>query len=58
MNIVAPTWGCPTIAYGPGDSSLDHTPDEHVSLSEFRRSIVVIRDIIERLGTSGQLLKK
>ena len=54
MNIVAPAWGCPTIAYGPGDSNLDHTPEEHVSLSEFRRSIVVIRNILERLGNSGE----
>src|SRR5207248_2100482 len=26
MNILAPVWGCPTLAYGPGDSKLDHTP--------------------------------
>jgi len=28
MNVVGPVWHCPILAYGPGDSSLDHTPDE------------------------------
>jgi LysW-gamma-L-lysine carboxypeptidase len=28
MNVVGPVWKCPIVAYGPGDSSLDHTPDE------------------------------
>ena len=26
MNVVAPIWQCPIVAYGPGDSALDHTP--------------------------------
>ena len=26
MNVVGPAWNCPILAYGPGDSSLDHTP--------------------------------
>ena len=30
MNVVGPVWDCPMLAYGPGDSSLDHTPEEHV----------------------------
>ncbi|MFZ6019782.1 MAG: M20/M25/M40 family metallo-hydrolase, partial [Chloroflexota bacterium] len=42
MNLVAPVWGCPAAAYGPGDSSLDHTPHEHISLAEYRRSIEVL----------------
>ena len=50
MNIVAPAWGCQTIAYGPGDSSLDHTPEEHISLTEFQQSIVVLRNILEHLN--------
>ncbi len=49
MNVVAPVWGCPIVAYGPGDSSLDHTPDEHVELDEWTRGVSVLRDAIGRL---------
>jgi LysW-gamma-L-lysine carboxypeptidase len=30
------------VAYGPGDSNLDHTPDEHIQVSEYLRSIEVL----------------
>jgi [amino group carrier protein]-lysine/ornithine hydrolase len=46
MNIVAPAWGCATVAYGPGDSGLDHTPDERTSLNEYRKSIDVLADAL------------
>lgn len=49
MNVVGPAWGCPIVAYGPGDSSLDHTPNEHISLSEFRRAIDVLVRVLEAL---------
>ncbi|MFB6359750.1 MAG: [LysW]-lysine hydrolase, partial [Halobacteriales archaeon] len=39
MNIYATAWDCPMVTYGPGDSSLDHTPTERLSLAEFDRSI-------------------
>ncbi len=42
MNVVGPAWGCPILAYGPGDSSLDHTPEEHVHLAEWRRGVEVL----------------
>lgn len=50
MNLVAPAWNCPAIAYGPGDSGLDHTPHEHVSLAEYLRSVRVLRGMLERLA--------
>jgi LysW-gamma-L-lysine carboxypeptidase len=53
MNIVAPVWGCPALAYGPGDSNLDHTPDEHVSVEEFRRAVVVLEGVLRRLLDDG-----
>ena len=42
MNVVGPTWRCPILAYGPGDSRLDHTPDEHVVLDEYWRAVLVL----------------
>ncbi|MEM7309861.1 MAG: [LysW]-lysine hydrolase [Planctomycetota bacterium] len=42
MNVLGPAWGCPIAAYGPGDSLLDHTPNEHLDLFEFERSIDVL----------------
>jgi LysW-gamma-L-lysine carboxypeptidase len=42
MNVVGPAWGCPIAAYGPGNSSLDHTPDERISLAEFRNGVEVL----------------
>jgi len=47
MNVVAPRWNCPILAYGPGDSSLDHTPDEHINLDEYRRAIDVLQAVLE-----------
>lgn len=42
LNVVAPLWMCPIAAYGPGDSSLDHTPNEHLALDEYLASIRVL----------------
>jgi LysW-gamma-L-lysine carboxypeptidase len=50
MNVVGPAWGCPIVAYGPGDSSLDHTPDEHIQVAEFRRGVDVLTRALETLG--------
>jgi len=50
LNVVGPVWGCPIAAYGPGDSSLDHTPVERIELDEFVRSIGVVRGAVARLG--------
>lgn len=46
MNVVGPVWGCPIVAYGPGDSSLDHTPEERIVLDEYLRAIRVLRDVL------------
>jgi LysW-gamma-L-lysine carboxypeptidase len=54
MNVVGPAWRCPILAYGPGDSSLDHTPDEHVEVAEYLRAIdvleVALRQLVVNLG--------
>ncbi|MFW6136430.1 MAG: [LysW]-lysine hydrolase [Chloroflexota bacterium] len=49
MNVVGPAWGCSVAAYGPGDSSLDHTPDEHIHLAEFRRAVDVLAQALPEL---------
>jgi LysW-gamma-L-lysine carboxypeptidase len=49
MNVVGPAWGCPIVAYGPGDSSLDHTPDEHIEVEEFLQGIAVLARALETL---------
>ncbi len=52
MNLVGPAWGCPILAYGPGDSSLDHTPDEHIEIAELESSIGVLGRAIRQLTSS------
>jgi LysW-gamma-L-lysine carboxypeptidase len=46
MNLVAPLWNCPTVAYGPGDSALDHTPDEHISIPEYERAVSILSRVL------------
>lgn len=46
LNVVAPVWRCPIAAYGPGDSSLDHTPHERLEVGEYLRSIQVLERAI------------
>ena len=46
LNIVGPRWGCPAVGYGPGDSALDHTPEERLSLEEFTRAVRVLEQMM------------
>ncbi|MEM7798278.1 MAG: [LysW]-lysine hydrolase [Chloroflexota bacterium] len=46
MNVVGPHWNCPIIAYGAGDSKLDHTPNEHVIVDEFLKAIAVLKTVL------------
>jgi LysW-gamma-L-lysine carboxypeptidase len=50
MNVVAPVWGTPILAYGPGDSALDHTPEEHILVSEYLRAIDVLSAVLLTLA--------
>jgi LysW-gamma-L-lysine carboxypeptidase len=49
MNVVGPVWNCPILAYGPGDSSLDHTPNEHLDLTEYQQAIAVLARVLQLL---------
>jgi [amino group carrier protein]-lysine/ornithine hydrolase len=50
LNIVEPRWGVSMAVYGPGDSALDHTDDEHLSLTEYTTAIAVLRDALDLLA--------
>lgn len=50
LNIVAPTWRCPIAAYGPGDSTLDHTPVEHLPLADLHRAVAVLARALRTLA--------
>ena len=47
MTIVGPVWRCPIVAYGPGDASLDHTPEERIELADYARAIRVLAGVLE-----------
>jgi LysW-gamma-L-lysine carboxypeptidase len=49
MTIVGPAWNCPMVTYGPGDASLDHTPQERIDLDHYGRAIRVLRDVLVSL---------
>ena len=55
LNLAAPAWRCPSAAYGPGDSHLDHTDLESLPLVDFQRAIGVLGVSFSRLAHSGPL---
>lgn len=54
MNVVAPHWNVPMLAYGPGDSALDHTPNEHLSLAEFEGAVEVLERVFAQLARAHE----
>ena len=53
LNIVAPVWKCPAVVYGPGDSALDHTPNEHITLNEYAKAVDVLTDVLRSLSVKA-----
>ena len=49
MNILGKAMVLPIVTYGPGDSHLDHTLDEHIVLSEYLSSIQIFKETILKL---------
>src|SRR5829696_2897114 len=49
MTVVGPVWGCPIVAYGPGDAALDHTPDERIVLDDYLRAVRVLTNVLVAL---------
>ncbi|WP_079024421.1 M20/M25/M40 family metallo-hydrolase [Streptomyces scabiei] len=49
MNTLATTWhDVPMVAYGPGDSSLDHTDEERIDPMEYRTARTLLADAVHR----------
>jgi [amino group carrier protein]-lysine/ornithine hydrolase len=49
MTVVGPAWNCPMVTYGPGDASLDHTPQERIDLNHYGLAIRILRDVLVSL---------
>ncbi|MEM3004862.1 MAG: M20/M25/M40 family metallo-hydrolase [Candidatus Bathyarchaeia archaeon] len=49
MNELGSVMKIPMVSYGPGDSHLDHTDNEHVSVSEYLSAIKVYEEAIPRI---------
>ena len=54
LNIVGPAWEKHpnfggALVYGPGDSALDHTPEERIELSEYHKAVAVVSGALENL---------
>lgn len=50
MNTLASVWRTPIVTYGPGDSHLDHTPDEHIEVTDYLSGAAVLRDALHELA--------
>jgi LysW-gamma-L-lysine carboxypeptidase len=50
VNLYAEHRNIPMFAYGPGDSKLDHTENEHISLAEYLASIEVYARALPRIA--------
>jgi LysW-gamma-L-lysine carboxypeptidase len=50
MNIMGHAMNLPIVTYGPGDSHLDHTVDEHIVIAEYLAGIEVYKETLLRLA--------
>jgi LysW-gamma-L-lysine carboxypeptidase len=50
MNLLACRTRIPMIAYGPGDSRLDHTDQEEISFKDYLASIEIYEEALKRLA--------
>jgi len=52
MNVLGHHYdGVPIVAFGPGDSSLDHTPNEHLDLEDYEVAIEVLKKTLQIIMT-------
>jgi LysW-gamma-L-lysine carboxypeptidase len=50
MNILGKAMNLPIVTYGPGDSHLDHTVDEHIEINEYLQAIQVYKETLLKLS--------
>ncbi|MGA2385753.1 MAG: M20/M25/M40 family metallo-hydrolase [Candidatus Bathyarchaeia archaeon] len=50
MNILGKAMSLPIVTYGPGNSRLDHTLEEHIEISEYLTAIQVYKETLLRLS--------
>jgi LysW-gamma-L-lysine carboxypeptidase len=50
MNILGHAMNMPIVTYGPGDSHLDHTLEEHIVINEYLSSIEIYKETILKLA--------
>ena len=50
MNILGRAVNAPIVTYGPGDSHLDHTKDEHIIINEYLAGIQVYKETLLKLA--------
>ena len=50
MNILGKAVNAPIVTYGPGDSHLDHTKDEHIIINEYLAGIQVYKETLLKLA--------
>jgi len=50
MNLLGKAMNLPIVTYGPGDSHLDHTLDEHIKIEEYLNAITVYKETILKLA--------
>lgn len=49
MNLLGRSLKIPVVAYGPGNSILDHAPNEHISIQDYLSSIQVLKEVLKKL---------
>ena len=49
MNLLGKALKIPVVAYGPGNSSLDHTPLECIDIKEYISSIEILQEFLKKL---------
>jgi LysW-gamma-L-lysine carboxypeptidase len=58
MNVLGNALKIPVVTYGPGDSTLDHTPNEHIKIQEYLTSIKVLTKTLKKLPELAKKHKK